>query len=332
MYAQRYAQRILMTSFVAATGLALSACATGPDAEQSAATTSTRYQCGQLNVTTHVGENGQMAVDYRGGNLFMEPEKSASGELYMAPGDEETSFWNKGERATLTVKGQAYPECLQPGALEATFKATGNEPFWSARIEGDELLFNRSDDAGEPEKIALETIDVRQDGREFRGELDGQPLTLNVTRELCEDTMSGSQFPAQVRVETNGEVFQGCGGDPERLFRGAEWVVEDLAGAGIIDSSRITVAFFDGNRIAGKASCNNYGGQYERTAEGLTFDYLFATKMACAPALMNQEQRFLELLGQVKNASIGPNGELVLTTLDGDDITAFASTESNANP
>ncbi|MGO1460834.1 MAG: META domain-containing protein [Marinobacter sp.] len=312
-----------MTSVVVASGLFLSACATGPDTSMAAGS----YQCGQLNVNVaHSGDSDLLGVDYQGKRLLLKPTVSASGALYVAPGDDSTRFWSKGERATFTVKGQVYPECLQAGALEVPFEATGNEPFWHVRVEGGKMQLNRPYESGEPEMIALETAVANRHGREFRGELNGQALTFKVARQLCEDDMSGAQFPAQARLELNGEVFKGCGGNPERLFRGAEWVVDDLAGAGIIDRSRMTVEFFDENRLAGMASCNRYGGQYERTAEGMSFDYLFATKMACAPALMNQEQRFLELMSDVKRATIGRQGELVLTTSEGEEIKAFQST------
>ncbi|MDO6441411.1 MULTISPECIES: META domain-containing protein [unclassified Marinobacter] len=322
-------QRILITSVVVTGGLFLSACATGPDTP----VVSESYQCGQLDVvTTTLGEGDQLAVDYLGNRLLLNQTVSASGARYQAQDDDETYFWSKGERALFNVKGQSYPECLQAGALELPFEATGNEPFWHVRVAHQQLVLNRLDDTSEPEVIAVETTAANHHGREFRGELDGQELTLKVARQLCEDTMSGSQFPAQVRLELNGEVYEGCGGDPQRLFRGVEWIVEDLAGAGIIDSSRMTVEFLDENRLAGRASCNRYGGQYKLTAEGVSFSSLFSTRMACAPALMNQEQRFLELMADVKQASIGQHGELVLTTSGGEKIKAFQSTENKGNP
>lgn len=319
-----YLQRFLKASAVAATGLIISACASGPTTSDAIGS----YRCGQLDVTVaSAGDGDLLGVDYQGKRLLLKPKQSASGALYVAPGDDQTNFWSKGERATFTVKGQTYPECLQAGALEMPFEATGNEPFWHIRIEGDQLELNRPYDTGDREKVALETTVANRHGREFRGELGDQELSLRVARQLCEDNMSGAQFPAQVRLELNGEVFHGCGGDAKRLFQGAEWVVEDLAGAGIIDRSRITVEFFEDNRIAGRASCNRYGGQYELAAEGVSFDHMFATQMACAPALMNQEDRFLELMSNVARASIGRNGKLVLTTSEGEEIKAFKSTQ-----
>lgn len=324
-----YLKRLFMSSAIAGAGLLVSACATstGPDTPRAVGT----YECGQLDVAvTATGKGEMLGIDYQGKRQLLKRKISASGERYVAPGDDETSFWIKGDRAWFTLRGQDYPECLRAGELETPFEATGNEPFWHARVLVNILEFNRPYDSGEPEQVELETTVANRHGREFRGELDGQELTLKVARQLCEDTMSGSQFPAQVRLELNGEVFKGCGGDPERLFRGAEWVVEDLAGTGIIDRSRMTIEFLDENRIAGRASCNRYGGSYELTGEGVSFSSLYSTKMACAPALMNQEDQFLKLLSEVKLASIGRNGELILTTVSGEKITAFQSTDNDS--
>lgn len=111
------------------------------------------------------------------------------------------------------------------------------------------------------------------------------------------------------------------------LLQGGEWIVEDLAGKGIIDSSHISIIFMDENRVGGSSSCNRYSGEY--TLEGSKFsvgDNLASTRMACAPALMNQEDVFLKLLLNVDQARFGDNGELLLTTPEGDAIRAFPAT------
>lgn len=137
--------------------------------------------------------------------------------------------------------------------------------------------------------------------------------------------MSGAQYPAQVRLTVGDDEYTGCGGDRQRLLRGAVWVVEDLAGAGIIDRSRITIEFLEDNRMAGRASCNRYTGSYQLRGEGIAVGPVASTRMACAPALMNQEDRFLSLLDQVSSARIGQHGELLLSTADGKTIKAFQS-------
>jgi membrane-bound inhibitor of C-type lysozyme len=39
--------------------------------------------------------------------------RAASGAKYEAEGDPATTFWSKGDKATLTIRGQALPECTR---------------------------------------------------------------------------------------------------------------------------------------------------------------------------------------------------------------------------
>ncbi|MFO7994209.1 MAG: hypothetical protein R6U69_08630 [Marinobacter sp.] len=52
-----------------------------------------------------------------------------------------------------------------------------------------------------------------------------------------------------------------------------------------------------------------------------------STKKAWAPALMNQANRFLSLLSDIRRFDIGRQGELLLISSDGRMIKAFQSTE-----
>ena len=114
----------------------------------------------------------------------------------------------------------------------------------------------------------------------------------------------------------------GAAGDPAALLQGPEWVVEDIAGKGIVDGSRATLNFGADGRLAGRGSCNNYFAKYTLTGEGLTISQAGATMMACAPAVMNQEGLFLEILRNVRRFDLGADGALVLRTDDGRTITA----------
>lgn len=319
-----YPRRIVALPAMAITGLLLSACQTTPE---SAMPVAGSYACGQLDIQVTAKEDSRLvSVDYLDKRLLLKPAESASGALYVAPGDDSTRFWTKGERAMLSIRGQHYPECLQPGALAMPFSAQGNEPFWQAVVERDELALTRPYEQQTTLRLPVELRKADRHGREFVAEGDGVRATLTVATQLCQDTMSGAQFPHQARLTVNGESYEGCGGDPLRLFRGAEWVVDDLAARGIIDRSRLSIRFLEDGRIAGLASCNRYTGGYQFNGEGgVTFSQLATTRMACAPALMTQEQRFLEVMAGVSTARIGPHGELLLSTPDGATIKAFQS-------
>lgn len=74
------------------------------------------------------------------------------------------------------------------------------------------------------------------------------------------------------------------------------WRVEDVDNAGMIDGAELTVDFGADGRISGRSACNRYGGEYVYSSGILTISALFSTKMACAPALMSLEAKFLDRL------------------------------------
>lgn len=322
-----FTRRVLPLSVVAA-GLGLAACASQPQSEGLSDYGS--YRCGQLEVRVTGSEGSDLVgLEYLDRRVLLKPAVAASGALYVAPGDPDTRFWSKGDRGTLTIRGQALPECLEPGAIETSFRAIGTEPFWSVRIEHNQMTLSRPYDQQVTDNIVLTETLADRHGRAYEARYGGQSLEFRIAHQLCEDQMAGAQYPAQVRLTLDGETFKGCGGDRERLFRGAEWVVQDLAGIGMIDRSRITVEFLDEGRVAGRASCNRYTGSYQLTGEVLSFGQPATTKMACAPALMNQERKFLGLMAEVVDGRIGRGGELLLRTAAGDIITAVQSDSEN---
>ncbi|MBL3555848.1 MULTISPECIES: META domain-containing protein [Marinobacter] len=211
------------------------------------------------------------------------------------------------------------------GAVELPFTATGNEPFWRAIVEPGQLVLERMGES--PVELRYETTRRSATGRTFRADGEGIRITLVTARQLCRDSMTGMPYPNQVRLEVNGEPSRGCGGDPERLLQGDEWVVEDIGGAGLIDSSRVTIDFLSANRVAGNASCNQFKGNWSLTGEGLGLTRMASTSKNCTPALMNQESRFLSLLADITRFDIGRHGELLLISSEGQVITAFPSTE-----
>lgn len=119
-----------------------------------------------------------------------------------------------------------------------------------------------------------------------------------------------------------GACAHGAGGPTASALLGPEWVVEDIGGRGIIDDSRVTLAFDTEGRSGGKGSCNTYGAGYETDGDKITFEQPFSTMMACAEALMNQERAFFDLLPQIRRFDIADDGALILTAEDGRTITA----------
>ena len=77
---------------------------------------------------------------------------------------------------------------------------------------------------------------------------------------------------------------------------GTSWRAATIAGAPVLAEAPITLDFVAADRIAGSGGCNRYGGGLAMADGRLRIGPLMGTRMACAPAIMAQEDRFLALL------------------------------------
>ena len=129
-------------------------------------------------------------------------------------------------------------------------------------------------------------------------------------------TLAGCSAPAQ-----NNATAQ-------PLLQGAEWVIEDIASAGVIDNSHAALQFLPDGRLAGSTGCNRLMGSYKSGAADaagaaqLSLQSAGTSRMACPPALMNQERKLLNLLPQVASYRIDRTGALELRTADQQTIVA----------
>lgn len=277
-------------------------------------------RCGDRSVS--IGYLGDAMRMVAAGEAFdLRPVRSASGARYEAIGDPSTTFWSKGDRAMVVVLGQSWPECVAERAPGLPFRATGNEPGWRLDITAQAMTLLA--DNGRTRIEAPTPVSEAGDGfMRFRAPAAGVGLVATILERRCADSMTGMPYPSEVVVAFAGRTLNGCGGDPATLLQGAEWVVEDLRGAGAVDGSRATLRFTADGRISGRAWCNSYTAAYALTGEGLTISKAASTMMACEPALMRQERLLLDLLAQVRRFTIDADGALVLHAAGGRAIIA----------
>jgi heat shock protein HslJ len=92
---------------------------------------------------------------------------------------------------------------------------------------------------------------------------------------------------------------------------GTEWLLEDLAGAGVLDNAQATLSFpkefATEGKISGSGSCNRFSGSATINSGSIQVGPLAATRMACVPAVDDQETRYLKALqGAERLAFNGP--------------------------
>lgn len=83
-----------------------------------------------------------------------------------------------------------------------------------------------------------------------------------------------------------------------------EWLAEDLEGAGVMDIAQTTLTFNISGDVHGSGGCNRYFGKAAIDGNDVSFSPLGVTYMTCPPAMMNQERKFLEILGKTKEYTI----------------------------
>ncbi len=265
--------------------------------------------CGDLPVTVRF-DGSAMEIMTPRGDMRLLPVAAGSGARFEAEGDASTWFWSKGEGATLSLMGEEFPACAP---RPVSYVARGNEPFWSLAVTGSEAVLTTPE--GIEASGTLEPPAWREGAVEW-ATADGG-LRLRMTEALCRDTMTGMPYPETVTLITAGGERQGCGGDPLSLLTGAEWVIEDVGGKGIVDNAHLTIAFREGGSLGGSGGCNRYNAGFTLSGEGLSIGPAAATMMACAEALMALEQALFQALAGVTGFDVDATGALVLKDAGG---------------
>jgi len=200
------------------------------------------------------------------------------------------------------------------------WRARGNEPGWMLTMDGETMTLttNYGEQTYSAPEPAPTTLDEGMKWTDAEG-----ALVVTALSKICADDMTGMPYPATVTVEFGEQVLRGCGGEPESLLTGEEWIVEDINNAGIIDGARVTITFdVNAGRIGGSGGCNRYGAPFTLSGEGLSFGPAMRTEMACAPSLMKLEDAFHETLASVYYFAIDETGALILLGPDGKRILA----------
>lgn len=111
-----------------------------------------------------------------------------------------------------------------------------------------------------------------------------------------------------------------CASDQPSLESDTAYLVEWIGERPLIDRSHLSITLGADGRAYGNAGCNHWFASYNREGQLLTFGQPGATRKMCAPALMEQEQRFLDALQQVQRWDVSPLGQLRLWPANGKPI------------
>ena len=102
------------------------------------------------------------------------------------------------------------------------------------------------------------------------------------------------------------------------------WLAEDIRLGGVIDRLQTVLEIAADGAVTGTGGCNRMSGRASISGDRITFGPIASTKMACAPAVMDQEGKFLAALRDVRTWRIDPTHKLTLLDAAGNRIIVLA--------
>ncbi|MHC1550711.1 META domain-containing protein [Phyllobacterium sp. K27] len=102
-----------------------------------------------------------------------------------------------------------------------------------------------------------------------------------------------------------------------------KWLAEDIGGRGVVDNLQTTLEIAD-SRASGRGGCNRYSAAIKVEGDTVSIGPAMSTKMACAAAVMDQEQKFFSALEKVEKWKLDGT-KLVLMDSDGSAILKFSA-------
>jgi putative lipoprotein len=120
---------------------------------------------------------------------------------------------------------------------------------------------------------------------------DGERLLfINTTRHTV---FTGGRNETDIRVE---HVARDEARPASSAALVGRWLAEDIRGGGVIDRLQSVLELAADGKVSGSGGCNRMSGSATIAGSRIAFSPIASTRMACAPAAMNQESKFFAAL------------------------------------
>ena len=103
-----------------------------------------------------------------------------------------------------------------------------------------------------------------------------------------------------------------------------KWLARNILGDGVMNRVQTILEIAPDGIVTGTAGCNRFRGKAVVDGERISFGELVSTKMACAPAAMDQEHKFHRALEATHRYRIDEGRKLILLDNKNDQVALFA--------
>ncbi len=239
------------------------------------------------------GDCDELIILVDGETFRMKRVVSASGAKYEAEDDPTTVFWSKGQTAFLTVRGEEHAQYV-------LIRNSRNEDELFLSVDGENFRLHLVRTASGAKYEALDDPSTY-----FWSKGDTATLFIRGKEHVGYDASPGTDAPS----------------DDADIPLGVEWTVRSIAGEPLVPGSVVTVRFDHNGRLGGRASVNTYRSGWIAIGDRLLIHLTASTRMAAPQNLMDQEEKFIAMLEDVRTYKIRSD-TLILTTKHGTKIVA----------
>ncbi|MBX7043727.1 MAG: META domain-containing protein [Ignavibacteria bacterium] len=174
-----------------------------------------------------------------------------------------------------------------------SFYATGNEPFWSLRVNRDGTMsFDKMSEFTISTGVARVSKAMDADVKRLDAESGSGSLSVSIYRQECTDDMSGDKFSFRVEVNAvpsgsgSAATYSGCGRYIQDMSLDGKWILKKIGTDDISATAygdKIPFLEIDVNemRVSGIAGCNRINGPLIQEEGYMRFDRMASTLMAC---------------------------------------------------
>lgn len=96
------------------------------------------------------------------------------------------------------------------------------------------------------------------------------------------------------------ELVKSSAAPPLPLPLNGRWLTESIRNRGVVDDLQTVLEISADGKISGSSGCNRISSKVTIEGAYMSFAPVMSTKMACAPAIMDQETKFLAALGDTR--------------------------------
>ena len=119
----------------------------------------------------------------------------------------------------------------------------------------------------------------------------------------------------------------GCASDAMKVETDQTYEVEWIGERPLIDYSHLTITLGSDGRAYGSAGFNHWFAAYKLDGDKISFEQAGSTRKMCAPALMEQETRFLQSLPNITRWDFSPTDQLRLWPKEGKPLRLWPVTD-----